>query len=47
MLTAVSYVGSWHRKRGRRLVAFYAVMYHAALRPAEAVGLRESDCHLP
>lgn len=47
LLTAVSYVGSWHRNRGRRLVAFFAVMYHAALRPAEAVGLRLSDCHLP
>jgi integrase len=47
LLTAVSYVGSWHRKRGRRLVAFYAVMYYAALRPAEVVGIRESDCHLP
>ncbi|MFD4998489.1 tyrosine-type recombinase/integrase [Streptomyces buecherae] len=47
LLTAVSYVGSWHRKRGRRLVAFYAVMYYAALRPAEAVGLRLADCDLP
>lgn len=47
LLTAVSYVGSWDRKRGRRLVAFYAVLYHAALRPAEAVGLRLTDCHLP
>lgn len=47
LLTAVSYIGSWHRKRGRRLVAFYAVMLYAALRPAEAVGLRLADCHLP
>lgn len=47
LLTAVSYVGSWHRGRGRRLVAFYAVLYYAGLRPAEAVGLRLSDCHLP
>ncbi|WP_329290429.1 tyrosine-type recombinase/integrase [Streptomyces sp. NBC_01455] len=47
LLTAVSYVGSWGRKRGRRLVAFYAVLYYAGLRPAEAVGLRLSDCHLP
>ncbi|WP_327680175.1 tyrosine-type recombinase/integrase [Streptomyces sp. NBC_00467] len=47
LLTAVSYVGSWHRNRGRRLVAFYAVLYYAGLRPAEAVGLRSSDCHLP
>ncbi|MGW1562133.1 tyrosine-type recombinase/integrase, partial [Streptomyces sp. NPDC002144] len=47
LLTAVSYVGSWDRCRGRRLVAFYAVLYYAGLRPAEAVGLRLPDCHLP
>jgi integrase len=47
LLTSVSYVGSWDRCRGRRLVAFYAVLYYAGLRPAEAVGLRLSDCHLP
>ncbi|MGX6743682.1 site-specific integrase [Streptomyces peucetius] len=47
LLTAVSYVGSWDRCRGRRLVAFYAVLYYAGLRPAEAVGLRLLDCHLP
>ncbi|MFI6981531.1 tyrosine-type recombinase/integrase [Embleya sp. NPDC050154] len=47
ILTAVSYVGSWSRRRGRRLVAFFAVQYYAALRPAEAVGLKERDCHLP
>lgn len=47
LLTAVSYVGSWDRCRGRRLVAFYAVLYYAGLRPAEAVGLRLADCHLP
>ncbi|MCF3102943.1 tyrosine-type recombinase/integrase [Streptomyces roseoverticillatus] len=47
LLTAVSYVGSWDRGRGRRLVAFYAVLYYAGLRPAEAVGLRFSDCRLP
>lgn len=40
LLTAVSYIGSVHRSRGRRLVAFYAVMLYAALRPAEVVGLR-------
>jgi integrase len=47
LLTAVSYVGSHHRARGRRLVAFYAVMLYAGMRPAEAVGLRMSDCYLP
>ncbi|MFJ2635997.1 tyrosine-type recombinase/integrase [Streptomyces sp. NPDC087422] len=47
LLAAVSYVGSWHRNRGRRLVAFYAVLLYAALRPAEAAGLRLSDCYLP
>ncbi|MEV4183575.1 tyrosine-type recombinase/integrase [Streptosporangium canum] len=47
LLTAVSYVGSWNRARGRRLVAFYATLYFAGTRPAEAVGLRESDCQLP
>ncbi|TLP53984.1 tyrosine-type recombinase/integrase [Microbispora triticiradicis] len=47
LLTAVSYVGSWHRARGRRLVAFYATLYFAGVRPAEAVGLRRDDCHLP
>jgi integrase len=47
LLIAVSYVGSWNRSRGRRLVAFFAVMYYAGLRPAEAVALREQDCQLP
>ncbi|MEW9527284.1 tyrosine-type recombinase/integrase [Microbispora sp. NPDC049125] len=47
LLTAVSYVGSWRRARGRRLIAFYATLYFAGLRPAEAVGLRLNDCYLP
>ncbi|MDI3344368.1 site-specific integrase [Streptomyces sp. AJ-1] len=47
LLTAVSYVGSIHRNRGRRLVAFFACQLYAAMRPAEAVGLRLQDCHLP
>jgi integrase len=47
LLTAVSYVGSWDRARGRRLVAFFATMYYAGLRPAEATALREADCQLP
>jgi integrase len=46
LLTAVSYVGS-RGQRGQRLVAFFACMYFAALRPAEALGLRERDCDLP
>jgi integrase len=50
LLTAVTYVGQQRRgpqARGQRLMAFYACMYFAALRPAEAVGLRRQDCHLP
>ncbi|MFF0526154.1 tyrosine-type recombinase/integrase [Actinomadura nitritigenes] len=47
LLTALSYVGSWGRGRGRRLVAFFATLYYAGLRPAECVALRENDCHLP
>ncbi|MEV7011146.1 tyrosine-type recombinase/integrase [Streptosporangium sp. NPDC051022] len=45
LLTMVAYVGG--RGRGRRLMALFACMYYAALRPAEAVGLRVQDCHLP
>ncbi|MFF4228017.1 tyrosine-type recombinase/integrase [Streptomyces sp. NPDC001820] len=47
LLTAVSYVGSVHRNRGRRLVAFFACILYAATRPAEAVGLSDRHCHLP
>jgi integrase len=50
LLTAVTYVGQMRRGpfgRGQRLMAFYACMYFAALRPAEAVALRVQDCHLP
>ncbi|MGY0018678.1 tyrosine-type recombinase/integrase [Streptomyces sp. YJ-C3] len=46
-LTAVSYVGSVHRNRGRRLVAFFGCILYAAMRPAEVVALRLRDCHLP
>lgn len=46
-LTAVSYVGSVHRNRGRRLVAFFGCILYAAMRPAEVVGLRLDDCDLP
>ncbi|MEW2136211.1 site-specific integrase [Streptomyces sp. NPDC005409] len=47
LLTAVSYVGSVHRSRGRRLVAFFACLLYSATRPAEAVGLTLPQCHLP
>jgi integrase len=47
LLTALSYVGGLDRNRGRRLVAMFACMYYAALRPAEAVNLHKSDCELP
>lgn len=47
LLVAVSYVGTWGRARGRRLVAFYATLYYAGLRPAEAVALAKDDCWLP
>ncbi|WP_174552413.1 tyrosine-type recombinase/integrase [Microtetraspora niveoalba] len=45
LLTAATYVGG--RGRGRRLMALFACMYYAALRPGEAVALRKDDCHLP
>jgi len=50
LLTAVTYVGQQRRgpyARGQRLMALYACMYFAALRPGEAVALRQQDCHLP
>ena len=34
-------------ERGAHLEAFYACLYYAALRPSEAVMLRETDLHLP
>jgi integrase len=48
LLTRVTYVGQRGKngRRGERLVAFYACLYFAALRPSEALGLRERDCHL-
>lgn len=33
--------------RGRHLEAFFGCLYYAAMRPAEAAGLRASQCHLP
>jgi integrase len=34
-------------ERDKRLVAFFACMYYAALRPSEALHLRADDCELP
>ena len=45
LLTAVTYVGPLDR--GRHLRGFFACLYYAGLRPAEALGLREQDCQLP
>ncbi|MEU6319240.1 site-specific integrase [Streptomyces sp. NPDC047009] len=47
LLAAVSYVGGFRRARGRRLVGLFAAMYFGGFRPAEAVGLAESDLVLP
>ena len=47
LLIALSYVGGRDRDRGRRLVAMFASMYFAGLRPAEAVNVRKQDCELP
>ncbi|MCX4386939.1 hypothetical protein OG777_08360 [Micromonospora peucetia] len=46
LLTGVTYVGQRGKngRRGERLVAFYPCLYFAALRPSEALGLRERDC---
>ncbi|MGW3237120.1 tyrosine-type recombinase/integrase [Streptomyces olivaceus] len=33
--------------RGAHLEAFFGCLYYAAMRPAEAVGLTASQCHLP
>ena len=45
LLTAVTYVG--RLDRGRHLRGFFACLYLGGLRPAEALGLRKQDCHLP
>jgi integrase len=45
LLTAITYVGPLDR--GRHLRGFFAVMYYAGLRPAEARALRLPDCELP
>ncbi|MFI5958049.1 tyrosine-type recombinase/integrase [Cryptosporangium sp. NPDC051539] len=43
MLAALEEVGPW----AERLQAFFATLYYAALRPSEAVALRENTCYLP
>jgi integrase len=45
LLTAVTYIGPVDR--GRHLRGFFAVLYYAGLRPAEAQALRLADCELP
>ncbi|GAA0970291.1 tyrosine-type recombinase/integrase [Acrocarpospora macrocephala] len=45
LLTAVTYVG--RLDRGRHLRAFFASLYFAGLRPAEALDLRIQNCYLP
>lgn len=47
LLTAVTYSGVRDLERGARLVAFFATLYYAAARPAEAMALRDTDCKLP
>lgn len=47
LLVAVTYVGTWERKRGPRMLAFFACLYFAGMRPEEAVELRLQDCKLP
>lgn len=47
LLIAVASVGDRIKDRGLRLVAFFACMYYAAMRPGEVAGLREQDCYLP
>ena len=44
LLDAVTQVG---RTRGPRMMAMFASMYYAALRPEEASGLRRQNCDLP
>jgi integrase len=36
-----------HGESGKRLVAFFATIYYAGLRPSEAMALRREDCILP
>jgi len=43
LLTAAGQLG----QRGQHLKTFFAALYYAALRPSEAVMLRQADLHLP
>lgn len=45
LLAAVTYIGPVDR--GRHLRGFFACLYYAGLRPAEAQALRLRDCELP
>lgn len=47
MVTAISYVGSYERARGRRLVVFFAMLFYAYVRPEEALNVRDYECTLP
>lgn len=47
MLTAISYVGSYGRARGRRLVVFFAMLFYAFMRPEEALNVHDYECTLP
>jgi integrase len=49
LFVAVTYVGRRGKngRRGERLRAFFACLYYAALRPGEALDLRETNCKLP
>ena len=47
MLAAISYVGSYRRARGRRLVVFFAMLFYAMLRPEEALNVHDYECVLP
>jgi integrase len=47
VLAAISYVGSYRRARGRRLVVLFAMLFYAMLRPEEALFVHDYDCTLP
>ncbi|GIH03280.1 hypothetical protein Rhe02_13470 [Rhizocola hellebori] len=47
LLIAVASIGGRIMDRGLRLVAFFACMYFAGMRPREVAWLRTHDCQLP